>query len=80
MNRRTKSSSPTPNLILRLRGPQDYGWQPKEFGPPPEIQIEAADELQRLEGQVQLLKGFIQSKGLFADFVKFAEPKLEGTT
>lgn len=76
MSRRYKSSIEPPSLILRLRGPKDYGWESREIPPPPAIQIEAADELQRLEGQVQLLKGFIQSKGLLAEFLKSVEPKL----
>ena len=53
MSRRYKSSIEPPSLILRLRGPKDYGWESREIPPPPAIQIEAADELQRLEGQVQ---------------------------
>ena len=71
MSRLYKSSLEPPNLILRLRGLKDYGWESREIRPPPAIQIETADELQRLEGQVQLLKGFIQNRGLFAEIVRF---------
>lgn len=78
MNKRAKI--PEPSLIERLRGTWDKGWQPAPKEPPPAIQIEAADELQRLEYQVQQLKNFIQSKGLFAEFVKSVEPKRKGST
>ena len=80
MNKRFKSSKLQPSLIERLRGTWDKGWQPVPKEPPPAIQIEAADELQRLEYQVQLLKSFLQSKGLFAEFVKSVKPKREGST
>ncbi len=80
MNKLFKISTSQPNLIERLRGSWDKGWQPVAKEPQPAIQIEAADELQRLEYQVQLLKSFLQSKGLFVEFLKSVEPNQEGST
>lgn len=80
MSNRYKGANIQPNLIERLRGTWDKGWQSVAKEPPPAIQIEAADELQRLEYQVQQLKSFVQSKGLFAEFVKSVKPKREGPT
>ena len=70
---RHKGASAKPRLILRLRGSRDMGWQPRETEPPPAIQIEAADELQRMEYQLTLHKNFLISKGLFVEFVKWAD-------
>jgi hypothetical protein len=69
---RHKGASVQPSLILRLRGSKDIGWQAREAEPPPAIQIEAADELQRMEYQLTLHKNFLVSKGLFVEFVKWA--------
>jgi hypothetical protein len=60
-------------LIEQLRGQKDVGWQPREFVPPPAIQLEAAYELLRLERQVTLHKQFLESQALFAAFAKWAD-------
>lgn len=70
---RHKGANTKPSLIMRLRGEYDHGWQPKEFVPPPEIQTEAADELRRMEYQLTLHKNFLISKGLFVEFVTWAD-------
>lgn len=64
---------------MRLRGSWDKGWQPRETVPPPEIQIEAADELQRMEYLLALHKNFLVSKGLFVEFVKWADAAVSKT-
>jgi hypothetical protein len=69
---RHKGASAKPSLILRLRGSKDLGWQPQDAEPPPAIQIEAADELQRMEYLLTLHKNFLASKGLFVEFAKWA--------
>jgi hypothetical protein len=60
---RHKGASANASLILRLRGPKDCGWQAREAEPTLAIQIEAADELQRMEYQLALHKNFLVSKG-----------------
>lgn len=70
MSAHYKGAAVPQSLITRLRGPRDMGWEPKETILPPEIQIEAADELQRLENQMTLMNSFLVSKGLFVEFWK----------
>jgi hypothetical protein len=70
---RHKGANQKPSLISQLRGQYDHGWDAKEFVPPPEIQIEAADELQRMEYRLSLHKNFLTAKGLFAEFVEWAD-------
>jgi hypothetical protein len=69
---RSRAVAPNPTLIQRLRGTHDVGWQAREPAPRPEIQIEAADELQRMEYLLTKHKDFLVSKGLFAEFVNWA--------
>ena len=76
MSGRYKGANVQRSLILRLRGDRDIGWQPREFEPPPPIQIEAADELQRLENQVTLNTLFLQSKGLLVEFVNWTKKRI----
>jgi hypothetical protein len=70
---RHKGANQKPTLISRLRGQYDHGWDAKEFVPPPEIQTEAADELQRLEYRLSLHKNYLIAKGLFAEFLEWAD-------
>ena len=70
---RCKGANQKPCLISRLRGQYDHGWDAKEFVPPPEIQTEAADELLRMEYRLSLHKNYLIAKGLFAEFVEWAD-------
>jgi hypothetical protein len=74
---RHKGANQKPTLISRLRGKYDHGWDSKEFVPPPEIQIEAAEELQRMEYSLTLHKNYLTAKGLFAEFVEWADTAVQ---
>lgn len=74
MTSRYKGASTPRSLILRLLGDHDYGHNAREFVPPPEIQLEAADEIRRLEREVQLHMDFLVGKKMLREFLKFAPP------
>ena len=72
MNTRYKGGREPPSLILRLLGSKDYGWEAKRSEPPPAIQIEAANELRRLQTEVDVLYAFLVSKNMLPEFVTWS--------
>jgi hypothetical protein len=52
-------AAPNPTLIQRLRGGHDADWQARKPERLPEIQIEAAEELQRMEYLLTKHKDFL---------------------